>query len=142
MQVQPYLIFNGRCEEAIEFYKKALGAKVEMLMRFKENPEKPSAECMPADPNKIMHSCFRIGDTAIMASDGMTQGNPEFKGFSLTINAKDEAESKRLFGALAEGGQVHQPLVKTFFSPSFGIVADKFGVGWMVIVEQQAAKAA
>jgi PhnB protein len=142
MQVQPYLIFNGRCEEAIEFYKKALGAKVEMLMRFSDNPEPPSASsgCVAADPNKIMHSCFRIGDTAIMASDGMTQGgNPEFKGFSLTINAKDEADSKRLFGALAEGGQVHQPLVRTFFSPSFGIVADRFGVGWMVIVEQQQA---
>jgi PhnB protein len=142
MQVQSYLFFNGRCEEAIEFYKKALGAKVEMLMRFKDNPEKPSAECMPVDLNKVMHSCVRIGDTAVMASDGMAQGNPEFKGFSLSINAKDEAEARRLFDALAEGGNVHQPLVKTFFSPSFGMVADKFGVGWMVIVEPSAAKAA
>jgi PhnB protein len=142
MQVQSYLFFNGRCEEAIEFYKKALGARVEMLMRFSESPEKPSADCVPADQNKVMHSCIRIGDTAVMASDGMAQGNPEFKGFSLAISARDESEAKRLFGALSEGGQVHQPLIKTFFSPSFGMVADKFGVGWMVIVEQQAAKAA
>jgi PhnB protein len=142
MQVQSYLFFDGRCEEAIEFYKKVLGAKVEMLMKFKDSPEKPSAECAPIDPNKVMHSCFRIGDTAVMASDGMAQGNPEFKGFSLSINAKDESEARRLFEALAAGGQVRQPLIKTFFSPSFGMVADKFGIGWMVIVEPQAAKVA
>jgi PhnB protein len=142
MQVQSYLMFNGRTEEAIEFYKKVLGAKVEMLMKYKDSPEKPSAECAPIDPNKVMHSCFRIGDTAVMASDGMAQGNPEFKGFSLSINAKDESEARRLFEALAAGGQVRQPLIKTFFSPSFGMVADKFGIGWMVIVEPQAAKVA
>jgi PhnB protein len=142
MQVQSYLFFDGRCEEAIEFYKKVLGAKVEMLMKYKDSPEKPSAECAPIDPNKVMHSCFRIGDTAVMASDGMAQGNPEFKGFSLSINAKDESEARRLFEALAAGGQVRQPLIKTFFSPSFGMVADKFGIGWMVIVEPEAAKVA
>jgi PhnB protein len=141
MQVQSYLFFNGRCEEAIEFYKKALGAKVEMMMRFKEAPEgghKPS----PGTENKIMHSSLRIGDTAVMASDGMAQGNPEFKGFSLTLNAKDEAEADRLFAALAEGGQVRQPVIETFFSPRFGMLADKFGVGWMIMVEQPAQKAA
>jgi PhnB protein len=140
MQVQSYLFFNGRCEEAIEFYKKALGAKVEMMMRFKEAPE--AGHCAPGNEDKIMHSCIRIGDTAVMASDGMAQGQPEFKGFSLTINAKDGAEAERLFKALSEGGQVHQPLIQTFFSPKFGMLADKFGVGWMVVVEQQAAKAA
>jgi PhnB protein len=140
MYVQSYLFFNGRCEEAIEFYKKTLGAKVEMMMRFKEAPE--GNKCAPGSEDKIMHSCLRIGDTAVMASDGMAQGQPEFKGFSLTINAKDEAEAERLFGALSAGGQVHQPLIKTFFSPKFGMLADKFGVGWMVIVEQQGAKAA
>jgi PhnB protein len=103
-------------------------------MRFKEAPEGPKPA--PGIENKIMHASIRIGDTAVMASDGMAQGNPEFKGFSLTINAKNEAEAERLFGALAEGGQVHQPLVKTFFSPKFGMLADKFGVGWMVVVEQ------
>ncbi len=147
MHVQSYLFFDGRCEEAIEFYKKTLGAKVEMMMRFKENPEQPSPEnmssgCGGADPNKIMHACLRIGDTAVMASGGMAKGNPEFKGFSLSISAKDEAEARRLFGALSDGGQVYQPMIKTFFSPCFGMVADKFGVGWMVIVEQQVAKAA
>src|SRR6185503_19509637 len=140
MQVQPYLFFNGRCEEAIEFYKKTLGAKVEMMMRFKEAPP-GEHKCTPGTENKIMHSCIRIGDTAVMASDGMAQGQPEFKGFSLTINAKDEAEAERLFAALSAGGQVHQPLVKTFFSPKFGMCADKFGVGWMVMAEPQAAKA-
>ena len=134
MQVQSYLFFNGRCEEAIEFYKNTLGAKVETLMRFKEAPG--DHKCSPGTEEKVMHSCLRIGETAVMASDGMAQGKPEFKGFSLTINAKDQAEADRLFGALSDGGQVHQPLVETFFSPRFGMLADKFGVGWMVMVEK------
>ena len=136
MQVQSYLMFNGRCEEALEFYKKALGAKVEMMMRFKEAPE---GHCAPGNENKIMHSSFRIGDTALMASDGMMQGKPEFKGISLTLNPKTESEAERLFGALSEDGQVQQPLIKTFFSPKFGVLSDKFGVSWMVVVDQQAA---
>jgi PhnB protein len=136
MQVQSYLMFNGRCEEAIEFYKKALGAKVEMMMRFKEAPE---GQCAPGSEDKIMHSSFRIGDTTVMASDGMMQGKPEFKGISLTLNPKTEAEAERLFGALSEGGQVQQPLIKTFFSPKFGVLSDKFGVSWMVVVDQQTA---
>ena len=147
MPVSPYLFFNGRCEEALEFYKKALGAKVEAMMRFKENPDLKSNPgdpnmCMPGDENKIMHACLRIGDTVLMASDGMGKDKPEFKGFSLTINAEDAGEADRLFGALAEGGQVQMPLGKTFFSPCFGAVADKFGVGWMVIVVPQEAMAA
>jgi PhnB protein len=142
MHVQPYLFFNGRCEEAIEFYKQTLGAKVEMLMRFSESPEKSNMPVQP-NPNAVMHSCFKIGDTAIMASDGCSDGTAaEFKGFSLSLSAKDEADARRLFAALSEGGQVHQPLVKTFFSPAFGMVQDKFGMGWMVIVEQAAATAA
>jgi PhnB protein len=136
MQVQSYLMFNGRCEEALEFYKKALGAKVEMMMRFKEVPE---GQCAPGHEDKIMHSSFQIGDTVVMASDGMMKDKPEFKGFSLTLNPKTEAEAERLFGALGQGGQVFQPLIKTFFSPKFGVVSDKFGVSWMVLVDQQAA---
>jgi len=140
MQVQPYLSFEGRCEEAIEFYKKALGAKVEMMMRFKDAPE---GQCSPGTENKIMHSSFQIGDTVLMATDGMmNSGKLEFKGISLTLNPKTEAECERLFNALADGGQVHQPLIKTFFSPKFGVVADKFGVSWMVMVEQAQPKAA
>ena len=137
MQVQPYLFFDGRCEEALDFYKKALGAKVEMLMRFKESPEgKDKPMCSPGTEDKIMHSCFKVGDTAVMASDGYAKGKPEFKGFSLSISAKTEAEADKMFNALAEGGQVQMPLTKTFFSPKFGMCADKFGVGWMVMVAQ------
>lgn len=140
MQVQSYLIFNGRCEEALDFYKKSLGAKVEMLMRFKENPDKDKmgADCLPAGSDeKVMHSSFKIGETAVMASDGMNYDQkPEFKGFSLTVTARDEAEADKLFNALADGGKVQMPLGETFFSPRFGMVADKFGVGWMIIVPQ------
>jgi len=136
MQVQPYLMFDGRCEEAIELYKKALGAKVEMLMRFKESPEPPPPGCMaPGTEDKVMHACLRIGDTAVMASDGQCGGKPSFQGVSLSITAPNEAEADRMFNALADGGQVQMPLAKTFFSPRFGMVADRFGVSWMVIVE-------
>ena len=139
MQAQPYLFFDGRCEEAIEFYKSALGARVEMLMRFKDSPEPPKpGMCPPGSENKVMHSAFRIGDTLVMASDGMAGGKPEFKGFSLSVNAASAAEADRLFAALGKGGQVQMPLAKTFFSPRFGMVADRFGVSWMVIVPPKA----
>ncbi|RZI44684.1 VOC family protein [Herbaspirillum sp. HC18] len=138
MQVQPYLFFNGRCEEAIEFYRKALGAEQVMLMRYKESPEPPTM-VPPGSEEKVMHAAFRIGDTTLMASDGHCQGNPEFKGFSLSVSAQDEATAEKMFAALAEGGQVQMPLTKTFFSPRFGMVADRFGVGWMVIVDQPAS---
>ena len=135
MQVQSYLFFNGRCEEALEFYKGALGAKVERLMRFKENPDTPQpGMCPPGFDDKVMHAELRIGDTVLMVSDGMTAGKPEFKGFSLTVTARDEAHADRLFAALGKDGQVQMPLGKTFFSPRFGVVADRFGVSWMVIV--------
>jgi PhnB protein len=135
MQVQPYLFFDGRCEEAVEFYKSKLGAKVEMLMRFKDSPE-PAQPGMvpPGAENKVMHSCFRIGDTAVMASDGRCMGKPSFQGFSLSLTAPNEAEAERLFATLGEGGQVQMPMAKTFFSPRFGMVADRFGVSWMVVV--------
>jgi PhnB protein len=135
MQVQSYLFFDGRCEEAIEFYKKTLGAKVEMLMRFKDSPE-PAQPGMvpPGAENKVMHTSFRIGDTVLMASDGRCLGKPTFQGFSLSLTVPNEAEAKRLFAALGDGGQVQMPLTKTFFSPQFGMVADRFGVSWMVIV--------
>jgi PhnB protein len=134
MQVQPYLFFEGRCEEALAFYSKALGAKVEMQMKYSECPEPPHPGMPAGFEKKIMHSAFKIGNTTVMGSDGMCSGQPGFKGFSLALDAKDEAEAKRLFSALGEGGQVQQPLTKTFFSPAFGMVTDKFGVGWMVMV--------
>ena len=132
--IQPYLFFDGRCEEAIEFYRKALGAEVEMLMRFKDSPEPPQPGCTSADPNKVMHATFRIGDTPLMASDGRCEGKPSFQGFSLTLTLPTEAEADRYFAALAEGGQVQMPLTKTFYSPRFGMVADRFGVSWMIYV--------
>ena len=131
MQVQPYLFFDGRCDEALDFYKKALGAEVAMLMRWKDCPDKSA--CTPANENKVMHSSVRIGDTTLMASDGRNTGNPNFQGFALSINAKDEADADKLFAALSDGGKVTMPMAKTFFSPRFGMLADKFGVSWMVI---------
>jgi PhnB protein len=135
MQVQPYLFFDGRCEEAVEFYKKALGARVEMLMRFKDSPEPPQAGMHPpGSENKVMHASLRIGEATVMASDGHCQGKPSFQGFSLSVTAANDAEAERLFAALGERGQVQMPLTKTFFSSCFGMVADRFGVSWMVIV--------
>jgi PhnB protein len=132
MQIQPYLFFDGRCEEAVEFYKKAVGAQVEMMMRWKDSPDQ--SMCTPTNADKVMHACLRVGDAQIFASDGRNEGKPKFEGFALSITAKDDAEAKRVFDALSEGGQVQMPLTKTFFSSSFGTAADKFGVGWMVIV--------
>ncbi len=138
MQVQPYLFFDGRCEEALEFYKKALGIKVEMLMRFSESPDPvPAGMIPPGAEKKVMHSAFRVGDTLVMASDGNCGNKPSFQGFSLSVDAKDEADADRLFAALVDGGKVQMPLAKTFFSPRFGMLTDRFGVGWMVIVPQK-----
>jgi len=133
MLVQPYLFFDGRCEEAVEFYRKALGAEIQRLMRFKESPD-PNM-CQPGTLEKVMHMSFRVGDTTVLASDGRCQGQPNFQGFSLTLTAADDAEAGRLFNALADGGQVQMPLAKTFFSSRFGMVADRFGVPWMVLVK-------
>jgi PhnB protein len=134
MQVEPYLFFDGRCEEAIEFYRSKLGAEVTMLMRFKDSPEPHQPGMIPPGAeNKVMHANLRIGNTAVMASDGRCEGQPSFKGFSLSINAANDAEADRLFTALGDGGQVQMPLTKTFFASRFGMVADRFGVSWMVI---------
>ena len=134
MQVQPYLFFDGRCDEALEFYKNAVGAKVGMLMRFKDAPEQ--TQCNPGSENKVMHASFEIGDTMVLASDGRNSGQPKFDGFSLAVSANSEAEVEQMFNALGEGGQVTLPLTKTFFSPKFGMLADKFGVHWMIMAAQ------
>ena len=138
MQTQIYLFFDGRLDDALAFYKKTLGIEVEMLMRFKDNPDaaKHPEACPPGSEEKIMHSCFKLGDQRVMASDGHAKGQPEFKGFSLSLSVPTEAEADKLFAALSAGGQVQQPLMKTFFSPKFGMVTDKFGVHWMVLVQQ------
>ncbi|GAA4347409.1 VOC family protein [Variovorax defluvii] len=141
MHVQSYLFFEGRCEEALDFYRARLGAEVTMLMRFKDGPKMEPGEgmCgnpgMPAPPeNNVMHAEFKVGDSTLMASDGMAQEPATFRGFSLSLSVADEAEAKRKFEALGEGGQVQMPLAPTFFSPAFGMVQDRFGVSWMVIV--------
>jgi PhnB protein len=136
--VQPYLFFNGRCEEAVEFYQRALGAEVKMLARYKDSPEPPPPGRLPPGfDNKIMHAGFRIGGTTIMASDGSCEGEEKFGGFSLTLTVPDTAAADQAFAALADGGKVEMPLTKTFFSPRFGMVTDRFGVSWMIIVEHQ-----
>ena len=135
--VQPYLFFNGRCEEAIEFYRQALGAEVELMMRFDESPEpQPPGMVPPGFETKIMHCTFRIGATTLMASDGCSAGTPKFEGFSLSLTVPDKARADRAFAALAEGGQVRMPLAKTFWSPCFGMVQDRFGISWMISVTQ------
>ena len=134
MQVQPYLFFDGRCDDALNFYKTALGAKVDMLMRFKEAPDQSMVS--PDSKDKVMHAAVHIGDTQVLMSDGRCQGKPSFQGFSLTVNAPDDAAAERQFNALAEGGQVQMTMSETFFALRFGMLADKFGVGWMVIVDK------
>jgi PhnB protein len=135
VQLQPYLFFNGRCEEAVEFYRKALGAEVTMLMRYKDSPEPPVPGMIPPGAeNKVMHMSLRIGDTTILASDGHCQGQPAFQGFALSLTVAKDADADRVFTALADGGRVQMPLAKTFFSSRFGMVTDRFGVLWMTYV--------
>ncbi len=135
MPVQPYLFFDGRAEEAIEFYRQALGAEVTMMMRYSDSPDPmPPGMVPPGSENKIMHASLQIGDATIMASDGGCRGASSFQGFSLSVSAKDQPEAQALFDRLGDGGQVQMPLGKTFFAPAFGMVADRFGVSWMVIV--------
>ena len=136
MQIEPYLFFEGRTEEALQFYQKALGAKVEVMMRNKESPEPPPPG-MNAPAEKIMHASVLIDGGRVMASDGMCSGKANFQGFSLSVTAGSEAEAKKKFNALADGGQVKMPLTRTFFSPAFGMLTDRFGVGWMVMVPGQ-----
>jgi len=132
MQVQPYLFFDGRCDEALEFYQGAIGAEVTMLMRFKDSPD--PGMCPAGAEDKVMHASLRIGDSTVLASDGRCQGRPSFEGFALSLTVPDDAAAERLFAALGDGGQVQMPLAKTFFASRFGMVADRFGVPWMIYV--------
>lgn len=135
VSVQSYLFFNGRCEEALDFYRSAVGAEVEMLSRFKDAPEPGMTQ--PGMENKVMHASFRIGETILMASDGRCEGEPRFEGFSLSIVVPDEQKAEGVFNALADGGKVTMPLEKTFWAPKFGMLEDRFGVGWMVSVQHK-----
>jgi len=134
MTIQPYLFFDGRCEEAIEFYRRALDAEVEMVMRFKDNPEPPPGAMPPGTADKVMHAALRIGDAMVLMSDGRCQGQPNFQGFALSLTVATVSEAERLFSALGAQGEVRMPLAQTFFSPRFGMLADKFGVLWMIYV--------
>jgi PhnB protein len=134
MRLEPYLFFDGQCDEAIEFYKRAVGARVQMVMRNKECPE-PSAKLAPEMMDKVMHASLRVGESLLMLSDGHCAGKPNFSGFSLSLTVSSDAEADRVFTALSDGGKVGMPLAKTFFSPRFGMVTDRFGVGWMVLVQ-------
>lgn len=139
IRVQPYLFFGGRCEEAIAFYRSALGAEVEMVMHYKDSPEPPPEGMLaPGFEDKVMHASFRVGETTLMASDGCEEGGG-FGGFSLSYAAPTEADAVRVFSALAEGGQVKMPLCKTFWSPCFGMLTDRFGIAWMINVEAEPA---
>jgi len=132
MLIQPYLFFEGRCDEAIEFYRKAVGAEVVMLMRYKDCPD--PAQCKPETLDKVMHAAFKVGDSVVLASDGYcNEADRKFEGFSLTLNVQSDADAQRYFAALSEGGKVTMPMDKTFFASSFGMLHDRFGVGWMVI---------
>lgn len=136
MKIEPCLSFEGRCEEAIEFYKTAVNAKVNMLMRFKDMPgTNPSCKPTPGTENKVMHADLTIGDSRVLVSDGRCTGKPSFTGISLALSVSDDAEAERRFGALAEGGKICLPLAKTFFSSRFGVVTDRFGVSWTVLVQ-------
>jgi len=134
--VQPYLFFGGRCEEALEFYRKNVGAEIITLRRFKEAPE-PVPNLPDCFDDKIMHAALRIGESVWMASDGQCEGNPNFEGFSLSITVPDESEAERIFAALSQDGLVVMPLEKTFWTSKFGMVQDRFGVSWMVSIEHK-----
>jgi len=139
MLVQPYLMFGGRCQEAVDFYRTAVGAEVEMLMRFKEAPDQPPPGMVPDNwGDKVMHACLKIGDTQVMMSDGCSATEKDFKGFSLSLTVANEAEADAKFAALSGGGQVTMPLGKTFFARRFGMLVDRFGISWMVIVPAEA----
>ncbi|NKB46509.1 MAG: VOC family protein [Legionellales bacterium] len=133
--IQPYLFFNGCCEEALEFYKTVLNAEIEMLMRFNESPEPiPTDELPTGFNNKIMHASFKVGDATVMASDGYQEGS-NFAGFSLALTFATVQEVQRVFHLLADGGEVQMPLAETFWSALYGSVTDRFGINWMVMVE-------
>jgi PhnB protein len=134
------LHFNGRCEEALNFYKQALGAEVTFMMRYDESPDPQSKACMaPGTEKKIMHANVKIRDTEVMMSDGRCEGGlPKFDGISLTVNVSP-AEADRIFNALGNGGQVQMPLCETFFAEKFGMVADKFGLSWLLLAAKKPA---
>ncbi len=138
MQVQPYLFFEGRCEEAIEFYRQALGAEVVMMLHYKDSPVPPPPDkVVPGSENKVMHATLQIGESVVMVSDGGCSNENAFGGFSLALSVTSKAEAERLYAALSAGGEAQMPLGETFFSPCFGMLKDRFGMGWMINMQPQ-----
>ncbi|MBX3414685.1 MAG: VOC family protein [Pirellulales bacterium] len=136
--ITPYLFFSGRCEEALEFYRQALDAEIEMVMRFNESPDAPPPGMLQAGfETKVMHASFVVGNCRVMASDGCDDQS-KFDGFRLALTMADEAAAHKTFNALADGGNADMPLGKTFWSPCYGMVTDRFNVGWMVMVPGEA----
>lgn len=143
MHVHPYLFLNGNCEEAAAFYARAVGAEILFMARFSEGPEPVDPAMVPGgDMNKVMHMTLKIGDTMVMASDGGCGAPATFEGFALSLNLTETGEADRAFAALGEGGKIDMPLEKTFFSLKFGMLTDRFGVHWMIHVEDPAMAAA
>ena len=140
MDVTPYLFLDGRCEEAIAFYQTALGAKVTRSMRFRDNPDKQHGKAPPDSDDKIMHAHVTVGNSAILMSDGHCTGKPVFQGFALSLAVESDAKAETIFAALSDGGQAQMPMTTTFFASRFGMVADKFGVSWMVMTESPMQK--
>lgn len=135
MIVQPYLSFEGRCEEAIQFYRQALGAEVLQMMRFNDSPEPcPEGMLPPNTEQKIMHASLKIGESIVMATDGQCTGKAGFAGISLSLSLKSDEEASQMFNALSDGGKIEMPMNRTFFASSFGMVSDRFGVSWMIVV--------
>jgi PhnB protein len=133
MNIEPYLSFEGKAQEAIDFYKSAVGAQVKMVMHFKDAPPEMQAQMSPGTGDKVMHACIKIGDSDVLLSDGRCGGTANFSGITLTLNASSTGEAEKLFAALGKGGQVSMPMAETFFATRFGMVDDKFGVHWMVL---------
>jgi PhnB protein len=136
VRVEPYLYFQGRCEEALAFYRAAIGADGTVIARF---GDLPGSQSPPETDAKVAHAVFRIGDTVVLASDGQGEAKPVFDGFSLSLTASDDAETERLFAGLADGGQVQVPVMSTPFASRMGILTDRFGVSWMVVTDAQSA---
>jgi PhnB protein len=136
MQLNPYLTFNGQCEEAFRFYEKVLGGKIEAMMPHEGSPMEQHVP--PKWRSKIMHARLRLGDEVLMGSDAPPDRYQPMQGFSVTLGIQDPAEAERVFHALSERGTVQMPIEKTFWALRFGMLVDQFGTPWMINCEQAA----
>jgi PhnB protein len=131
MQIDPYLNFNGNCEEAFHFYEKALGGKIEMLLKYNQAPA-GGGPTPPGFENKVMHVRLSVGQQIIMASDAPPGHFSPMQGFNVSLMFDDKAQAERVFNALADKGKVMMPFAQTFWAEGFGMLTDRFGTPWMV----------